>query len=383
MLLYPGDIKNKFSQKEREIMKKRLLAAALIMTLVLSLNVVQGFAAKADDGFMDIGGITFSYTKAGSSIKNVKMEVDGGLYNSVQRYDLTMPTGYTTKKDSLSVKVGLAGSSSNIKVFAEYLSNTGEIIKIPMTSKYRVVEGLFKEEINPDSLRIAIYDKAGSLIKAYTVHFVYGDDYFLDKNEKFFKVKSYLTNNPCYKEGKKIKVKGLMLHSVGEPRPRAEYYINKWDNPDFRKACVHGFINADDGSLYQTLPWNRRAWHAAGTANNTHIGIEMCEPENIRYTSATTFVSDDILSARRDATRTYNSAVQVFAELCIKYNLNPLAKGVIISHSEGYKAGKASKHADPEHLWKGLGLSYTMKGFRQDVKDMMVEMKKDMQKKAS
>ena len=28
-------------------------------------------------------------------------------------------------------------------------------------------------------------------------------------------IKSYLENNPCYQAGEKIKVKGLMLHSVG------------------------------------------------------------------------------------------------------------------------------------------------------------------------
>lgn len=30
-------------------------------------------------------------------------------------------------------------------------------------------------------------------------------------------IQSYLTNNPCYKAGRKITVKGLMLHSVGCP----------------------------------------------------------------------------------------------------------------------------------------------------------------------
>ena len=57
--------------------------------------------------------------------------------------------------------------------------------------------------------------------------------------------------------------------------------------------------------------------------------------------------------------------------LCKKYNLNPTADGVIISHSEGYKRGIASNHGDPEHLWRGLGLSYTMAGFRKDVKEAM------------
>jgi hypothetical protein len=69
--------------------------------------------------------------------------------------------------------------------------------------------------------------------------------------------------------------------------------------------------------------------------------------------------------------RTYEAAVELFAFLCEKYGLDPTADGVVISHSEGYSRGVASNHGDPVHLWKGLGLSYTMDGFRKDVKAAM------------
>ena len=63
--------------------------------------------------------------------------------------------------------------------------------------------------------------------------------------------------------------------------------------------------------------------------------------------------------------------MELFAQLCTEYGLNPLGHGVIISHHEGYLQGVASNHGDPEHLWKGLGLGYTMDGFRKDVKAAM------------
>lgn len=362
-------------------MIKRLFAAALIVMMIFSLNITHSFGEEVEiefeDEFMDIGGITFSYTKADSSIKKVKLEVDGGFDTSIKSYELTLPTAYSADRDTLSVKLNLADSSEDIQVFAEYLNNTGEPVKVPMTSKYKFVAGLFKEEINPEKFQLAIYDSLGNFIKAYAINLIYTEDYYLEETRDFGRFKSYLTKNPCYKEGTKIKVKGLMLHSVGEPRPTADYYIRKWNKASYKRACVHGFINATDGSLYQTLPWNRRGWHAGGYANNTHIGIEMCEPGNIRYTTARTIVSSDIVSAIRDARRTYYSAVELFAELCIKYKLDPLGKGVIISHSEGFKSGTASNHADPEHLWKGLGLPFTMNGFRQDVQYMIEEMQQD------
>lgn len=181
---------------------------------------------------------------------------------------------------------------------------------------------------------------------------------------------SILTKNPCYKAGKTINVKGIMLHSVGCPQPSAMTFVNSW-NTTSPNVCVHGFIDGNTGDVYQTLPWNHRGWHCGGKANDTHIGIEMCEPNCIKYTSGAKFTCSDENKARNTIKTTYKSAVELFAYLCEKYNLDPLQDGVIISHSDGYKRGVASNHADPEHLWKNLSTGYTLDGFRKDVKSSM------------
>ena len=188
-------------------------------------------------------------------------------------------------------------------------------------------------------------------------------------------VQSILTKNPCYTAGRKITVKGLMLHSVGCPQPKASVFINSWNSPSYNNACVHGFIDGNDGTVYQTLPWNHRGWHCGsgskGSGNNTHIGVEMCEPACIKYTSGSNFTCSDKATAKAVAKRTYEAAVELFAMLCKQYNLNPTADGVIISHREGHSRGIASNHGDPEHLWNGLGMGYTMDGFRKAVKAAM------------
>lgn len=184
-------------------------------------------------------------------------------------------------------------------------------------------------------------------------------------------VQAILDKNPCYRAGKKITVKGLMLHSVGTPQPRAEVFTKAWNDPNYTRACVHAFIDGNSGWVYQCLPWNHRGWHAGGTANNTHIGVEMCEPSQIKYTSGSAFTVSDAAKARETATRTYNSAVELFADLCTRFNLNPMTSGVIVSHKEGHAKGIASNHGDPEHLWKGLNLPYTMDKFRKDVLSKM------------
>ena len=188
-------------------------------------------------------------------------------------------------------------------------------------------------------------------------------------------VESILTKNPCYTAGRKITVKGLMLHSVGCPQPKASAFINSWNSPAHDSSCVHGFIDGNDGTVYQTLPWNHRGWHCGsgnkGSGNNTHIGVEMCEPACIKYTAGSNFTCSDTATAKAVAKRTYKAAVELFAYLCKKYSLNPLADGVIISHREGHSRGIASNHGDPEHLWTQLGMGYTMDGFRRAVKAAM------------
>ncbi len=179
---------------------------------------------------------------------------------------------------------------------------------------------------------------------------------------------NYLTQSGCYKAGKRITVKGLMIHSVGCPQPKADVFMKNWNRAD-ANACVHAIIEPD-GDVYQILPWNHRGWHCGGGANNTHIGVEMTEPSTIRYTgSANCTETGDGENTKAHVLATYKYAVELFAFLCHQFGLDPMADGVVISHSEGCRRGIASNHGDVEHLWSKFGL--TMEQFRKDIKVAM------------
>ena len=177
----------------------------------------------------------------------------------------------------------------------------------------------------------------------------------------------YLTRNDCYRAGKTIRVKGVMVHSTGANNPRVSRYVpgdgelgrntggNHWDRPGVQK-CVHAFIGKFDGGevgTVQTLPWNRRGWHAAsgkkGSANDTHIGFEICE---------------DGLNDPEYFRAVYQEAVELAAMLCQEHHLDPLADGVVICHQEGYRRGIASNHGDVLHWFPRYGKS--MEDFRAD-----------------
>ena len=181
-------------------------------------------------------------------------------------------------------------------------------------------------------------------------------------------IQNICTQSDCYKSGRTIPVKGLMIHSVGCPQPKAQAFINSW-NKAGAKACVHAIIEPD-GDVYQLLPWNHRGWHGGGLANNTHIGVEMTEPDTIRYIGGANWVeTGDGNKTKAHVLATYKHAVELFAYLCLKFSLDPTADGVILSHSEGHKRGIASNHGDVEHLWRHFGLS--MNQFRKDIKAAM------------
>lgn len=183
-------------------------------------------------------------------------------------------------------------------------------------------------------------------------------------------IQSILTRNPCYTAGRKITVQYLVLHSVGCAQPSAEVFVDRWNDEEYDRACVHAFIDANTGDVYQTLPWNHRAWHSGGSANNYSIGVEMCESSFLRYIGQTDrFTVTNKEKAWAHCQTAYKAAVELFAYLCQKYSLNPTRH--ILSHNEAAKKGIASGHSDPEHYWTQVGIGYTMDGFRQDVQNAM------------
>ena len=182
-------------------------------------------------------------------------------------------------------------------------------------------------------------------------------------------VTQYFTRNPCYKAGREIQVKGLMLHSIGCPQPNPRVFANSWDKESFDSACVHGFIGENETII--ALPCMEqpgkamRGWHGGGKSNNTHLGFEMCEPGCIKYTGGATFTCSDRAAAVAYVEKVTANAAELFAQLCVFHNLDPRVD--IVSHAEGHALGIASNHGDPDHLWAQLGMDYSMDTFRADV----------------
>lgn len=179
-------------------------------------------------------------------------------------------------------------------------------------------------------------------------------------------IQAFVTQNPLYQQYTKIPVRKLVLHSVGCPQPSAAVFARQWQTARY---FAHAVLQAD-GTVYQVAPWDCRLMHV-GAANAYSIGVEMTEPDCIRYIGGATFVCSDRARAVAQVTGTYNTAVALFAQLCAQFGLDP--RSDIISHAEASAMGIGTDHADPEHLWRQLGTGYTMDGFRRDVAEAMNE----------
>jgi N-acetylmuramoyl-L-alanine amidase len=217
-------------------------------------------------------------------------------------------------------------------------------------------------------------DYAGKLVNLIETYGLAAFDAASGKEDATLNLRTLLfTNNACYKAGRTITPKGIMVHSTGANNPNLKRYVgpddgllgknqnnNHWnqDKPDGRQVCVHAFIGKlADGSVatYQTLPWNHRGWHGGsgsqGSVNDTHIGFEICE---------------DGLTDAAYFNAVHQEAVELCAYLCQMYNFDPMKDGVIIGHYEGYKRGIASNHGDPANWFPKHGKS--MDTFRAAVK---------------
>ena len=184
-------------------------------------------------------------------------------------------------------------------------------------------------------------------------------------------VQAYATKNRCYQVATPLTPQGIMLHSVGCAQPSAAVFARSFNQyqPGGASVCVHAVAQAD-GTVYQLLPWEMRGWHCGGSANSTHIGVEMTEPSaGMTYAEAAAQIAG-----------TYHTAVELFAALCKQYGLDPAQDGVIIGHAEGHRRGVASNHADPELLWRTYDMGYTMNGFRADVAEAMAAKNTDTDK---
>lgn len=199
-----------------------------------------------------------------------------------------------------------------------------------------------------------------------------------------------MTNSTCYKQTRKMDIKGVLWHSTGANNKTIKRYVQPSENDkncqsliakigkntsrtdwnhSSQQAGVNAWIGAlADGSVaaVQTLPWNYRPWGCGsgpkGSCNTGWIQFEICE---------------DNLSDPNYFAKVYKEACELTAYLCKTYNINPngsvnvngVTVPTILCHQDSYQLGLGSNHADVYHWFKKYGKD--MATVRKDVTALM------------
>ncbi len=175
--------------------------------------------------------------------------------------------------------------------------------------------------------------------------------------------KALCTGNSRYKAGEIFSPHGVVLHSIGTPQPDANKMRSYWQN-NGSAYVVHYVI--DNKQIIQCMPDNYKCWHVGSPGNAKWIGIEMCEPSQIKYTGGASFTVSGLASAQTYTEACYKNAVWLIAKLCKEHGWNPYTD--VYTHYEiTQKKLSKTDHVDPQHLWNGLGMGYDLATLRRDV----------------
>lgn len=178
-------------------------------------------------------------------------------------------------------------------------------------------------------------------------------------------ITSYLKKNPCYIANEEFTPKGIMVSMVGCPQPSAKVFINNWNRESYTKACPHILVDANDGKVYQTLPYCVRGKYADSDLDDQYISVLLCEPSQIKYHSGEHFsIVGDKEKALDAVDRVYNSAISVCVYLCHMFGFDP-------NTSIHFPAEGVNNPKEPNAFWKQFyregSLPYTTSAFKQEV----------------
>ena len=181
----------------------------------------------------------------------------------------------------------------------------------------------------------------------------------------------YATKNGAYISGRTITPNGCVNHSLGVAQPSVDMIFNNMNQAGagWVVNAILGDFHKGEGKIILALKMNSRPWGCGsgskGSYNNSRIQWEVCEPSGHTY-SGGTMIGYDVKKNQAYFDRMWKMLV-AWNVYCIKklgYSVSD-----ICDHSESYKAGYGTNHADMMHWLPKHGKS--MDALRSEVKAIL------------
>lgn len=164
-------------------------------------------------------------------------------------------------------------------------------------------------------------------------------------------VVKYATSNGAYVSGRTIDPQGCVNHSLGVAQPSIDAIFSNMNQASagWGVNALLGDFHKGEGKIYLTLKEKARPWGCGsgskGSYNNTRVQWEVCEPAGHTY-SGGTMIGYNVKKNQAYFDRMWKMLV-AWNVYCLKkfgYKVND-----ICDHSESYKAGYGTNHADMMH----------------------------------
>lgn len=184
-------------------------------------------------------------------------------------------------------------------------------------------------------------------------------------------VVKYATSNGAYVSGRTIDPQGCVNHSLGVAQPSIDSIFSNMNQASagWGVNAILGDFHKGEGKIYLTLKEKGRPWGCGsgskGSYNNTRIQWEVCEPAGHTY-SGGTMIGYNVTKNQAYFDRMWKMLV-AWNVYCLKKFGYKVAD--ICDHSESYKAGYGTNHADMMHWLPKHGKS--MDALRSEVKSII------------
>lgn len=175
---------------------------------------------------------------------------------------------------------------------------------------------------------------------------------------------NYITVNQYSRPKIAIKaVKGVVIHWVANPNSSAEANRNYFDGLKVGKKNNNGgmiyasahYIVGLDGEIIACIPENEMAYHAS-SANGTHLGIEVCHKDWKGQFSSPP----------------YEALVELVADICKHYKLNPLAD--VIRHYDVTGKDCPKYYVSHNEAWVQLKNAVNKRLERKDITQITIRL---------
>ena len=178
----------------------------------------------------------------------------------------------------------------------------------------------------------------------------------------------YALKNSKILPRRKIRVEGIIFSLEKSVTGSATAVANRLDGALSDRA--YHYV-CGEGIVYALAHPTRFAAHSGGTADERSIGAALVLPAAKSDEKNCPYAVYRRSEADIRTGNVFGTAVELAADLCRRFGLDPCADGVILTRKEAAERGIAAEGASPESVFETLGGKMSAKKLREQISKLL------------